>query len=105
MAATTGALFGIANAVSIMPGILAQPKGASGVVSVEAFCNNAAASATVQIQGSISGQNWNNVGSPMSCSGTTAQFATTTGINYNMYRANITAISGTGASVQVWMAT
>ena len=93
--------FGTASAISIMPIVL--PKSATGIAHFEAYCNNAGATATVQFQGSISGSQWSNVGSALSLSGTTPQWSVTTAVNYNYYRAQVTAIAGTSATVSAFM--
>lgn len=96
-------LFGIAASTGYMPGVLAKPTGSGGVVHVECFCNNAGASATVQLMGTISGTQWNAVGSPIVCSGITPQWMTATNVNYSYYKVNVTAISGTNSNVSVYM--
>lgn len=96
-------LFGIAASTGYMPGILPKPTGGGGVVHVEVFCNNASASATVQLMGTISGSQWNAVGSPIVCSGVTPQWMTATNVNYSYYKVNVTAISGASANVSAYM--
>ena len=97
-----GKLLGIATVTGPMPGIMPKPE--SGVIHVEALGSAAGVSATLQIQGSISGSNWSNVGSSIAVSGTTPVFsipATAGTVNHMIYRCNVTAISG--GSVSVWM--
>jgi len=93
--------FGTASAISTMPIILPEPS--NGIAHFEAYCNNAGASATLVFEGSISGNNWNAVGSSVVISGVTPQFAVTTGLNYNYYRCRVTAIAGTNALVSAFM--
>ena len=93
--------FGTASAISTMPVILLEPS--NGTATFEAVCNNAGASATLVFEGSVSGNNWNAIGSSMVLSNTTPGFATTTGLNYNFYRCRVTAIAGTNALVTAYM--
>lgn len=99
---TSAILCGVATATGPMPTII--PKTASGVIHVEAYGSAAGVSATLQIQGSISGNNWTNVGSAITVSGTTPVFsvpATAGTVNYAVYRINVTAVSG--GSVSAWI--
>ncbi len=96
------ALFGIAFTNQTMPGIL--NKSTTGIAHFEAVGSLSTTAATVQFQGSISGSNWNNVGSALTFSsgtGNVAQFAANTGINYNFYRCVVSGLSG--GSISAWM--
>lgn len=63
-------------------------------------------SATVQPQGSNDAVNWVNVGSGMTiASGASPQIGTeVSNVTYQFYRSNVTAISGTSATVTTTMA-
>ena len=95
-------LFGIVSANSTMPGVL--PKPALGIVHFEAVGSTSTTAATVTFQGSISGTNWNNIGSAMtftSGTGNVAQFAATSAVNYQFYRCVVSGLSG--GSISAWM--
>lgn len=60
-------------------------------------------SASISIQGSNDGSNWDTIGSITLTLGTAATSNSfTSNDRYNQHRANVTAISGSGASVSVF---
>jgi Tfp pilus assembly protein FimT len=60
-------------------------------------------SASISIQGSNDGSNWDTIGTITLTLGTaTTSNSFTSNDRYNQHRANVTAISGTGASVSVF---
>lgn len=63
-----------------------------------------AVSATIEIQGSVSGTNWDVIGT-LTISGTdSASDSFTSQDRYRFHRANVAAISGTGAAATVEVA-
>jgi len=93
---------GIATATGPMPGIFNLPS--NGVIHVETFGSVSGVSATLQVQGTISGTNWASVGSAITQTGTTPTFtvASTAGaINFTRYRINVTALSGGSVTAYV----
>jgi ABC-type transport system involved in cytochrome c biogenesis permease subunit len=95
-------LFGVASVNSTMPGILTRSN--TGIAHFEAIGSLSTTAATVQFQGSISGQNWSNVGSALtftSGTGNVAQFVVNTSVNYNFYRCVVSGLSS--GSISAWM--
>ena len=99
----TPALFGITSTASTLPGIFPKPIN-GGIPHFEAVGSLSTTTATVQFQGSVSGQNWNNIGSALtftSGTGNVAQFLAATSINFNWYRCVVSGISG--GSISAWI--
>jgi hypothetical protein len=95
-------LFGVASVNSTMPGVLTRSE--TGIAHFEAVGSLSTTAASVQFQGSISGTNWNNVGSALtftSGTGNVAQFQVNTSVNYNFYRCVVSGVSG--GSISAWM--
>lgn len=60
-------------------------------------------SATIQLQGSLDGSNWDNIGSAATVTSTSFVYKTEIQV-YRYYQLNMSAISGTSPSVNAWIA-
>lgn len=84
--------------------VLAGRKEACTRITVQTKTTGSPTSYSVTIQGSIDGQNWDNIGSAITADGVSSQ--TNSGKFYLFVRGNITAVSG-GTSptiTQTWVA-
>ena len=94
-------ILGIFNGTGGTQGNAPHPQG--DTIHFEACGSASTVAGVVNIQGSISGQNWATINSLTFTSGTgnVAQFYSSSAVRFNFYRANVTGLSG--GSMQVWI--
>ena len=94
-------ILGIFNGAGGTQGNASHPPG--DTVHFEAVGSAVGVAAVVNIQGSISGQNWSTITALTFTAGTgnVAQFFASNTVRFNFYRANVTGLSG--GSMQVWI--
>jgi hypothetical protein len=108
-AATLAACCAMASAQTMLSGATATGAGAASTMNKNAKTFQAAGttasgtgSATVAIECTVNGSNWDVLGTiTLTLSTTTSSNSFTSNDRCNQHRANVTAISGTGASVSV----
>lgn len=88
---------------------VAAATGVAGVGALKTYqangtTSNGAGAATIQVQGSNNGTNWDTIGTiSLTLSTTSASDGFSSDDRYCLVRGNVTAISGTGASVSLIM--
>lgn len=95
-------LLGPDTFTSVTPGPGRQSPDMGVIITMTgALSGTGAVSATVSVEGSNDGTNWHTVGTALSLSGTNTAIGNKVLVQYSFkqYRANCTAISGTGATL------